>query len=40
MDNSDSDTLGCIGCIGCLWLLWIIGGDTALIIILILVFLA
>lgn len=37
---NDNDTLGCIGCIGCLWLLWIIGGDTALIIILILVFLA
>lgn len=35
-----SDTLGCIGCIGCLWFFGVISGDTALIIILILVFLA
>ena len=38
--NDKSDTLGCIGCIGCLWFFGLISGDTALIIILILVFLA
>ena len=39
MDDK-SDTLGCIGCIGCLWFFGVISSDTALIIILILVFLA